>query len=315
MALPHVPDLDSLELLLQVAATGSLGRAALAHGLSQPAVTARVRGIERLVGVTLVQRSARGSTLTPAGALVADWARELLASAATLEAGILALRGEAQGRLRVAASLTVAEHLLPRWLVRLAAERPETAVRLDAVNSTEVGARVLDGRAELGFTEGPSVGQGLTSQVVGHDRLVLVVPPGHPWSRRRRPVVAAELAGTRLVQREPTSGARGALETALAGQGPLARPLLELSTATAVRAAVVAGAGPGVLSELAVAADLADGVLVEVPVAGVDLRRALRAVWPRGARPTGPARDLLAIARQRPAGSAAAPRPGGRLAG
>ena len=300
MALPRVPDLDSLALLLEVAATGSLGRAAVAHGLSQPAVSARIKGMEALVGFALVERSARGSSLTPAGALVADWARDVLAAATVLDTGITSLRADRDGRLRVAASLTVAEHLLPGWLVRLAAQRPDTAVSLAAMNSVEVGRAVLEGRADLGFVEGPQVPAGLDARVVGRDRLVLVVPPGHPWARRRTPVPADELAGTRLVQREPTSGTRTALEAALSRWAPLAAPLLELSTTAAVRAAVAAGAGPAVLSDLGVGDDVAAGRLVLVAVRGADLTRQLRAVWPAGQRPTGPARDLLAIAQLRP---------------
>lgn len=300
MPYAHVPDVDSLELLLTVASAGSLGRAAVVHGISQPAVTARIRGMERLVGVPLVQRSARGSTLTPAGALVADWAREVLSAAERLEAGIASLRSDRDGRLRVAASLTVAEHLLPRWLVQLAAQRADVAVSLNAMNSLEVARAVLDGRAELGFIEGPHLPAGLDAQVVARDRLVLVAPPAHAWAHRRRPVDAAELARTRLVHREPTSGTRAALEAALAeataGADELAAPLLELSTASAVRSAVAEGAGPAVLSDLAVTSDVAAGRLVEVTVRGVDLRRDLRAVWPVGQRPAGPARDLLAIA-------------------
>jgi molybdate transport repressor ModE-like protein len=298
MGLERVPDLDSLELLLQVASTGSLGQAAAAHGLSQPAVSARVQGMERLVGFPLLERSARGSSLTPAGALVADWARDVLHAASVLEAGIGSLRADRDGRLRVAASLTVAEHLLPRWLVRLAADRPETAVSLDAMNSAEVARAVLAGHAELGFVEGPQVPSGLDAQVVARDRLVVVVPPGHPWGRRRRPLDAAELAATRLVQREPTSGTRTALEAALTPFGPMAAPLLELSTTSAVRSAAAAGAGPAVLSDLAVGDDVAAGRLVQVAVRGADLTRLLRAVWPDGQRPAGPARDLLHIAAQ-----------------
>ncbi len=296
MNLTRVPDLDSLELLLQVAATGSLGRAGVAHGISQPAVTARIRGMERLVGLPLVQRSARGSTLTADGALLADWARDVLHAAAILNAGLAALRAGSDSRLHVAASLTVAEHLLPRWLVRLAADRPDTAVSLTAMNSTDVERAVLDGSAELGFTEGPHLTDGLDALVVARDRLVVVVHPGHPWARRRRPLAAADLAGTRLVHREPTSGTRSALQTALATHGPLATPLLELSTATAVRSATAAGAGPAVLSNLAVDEDTAAGRLVQIPVTGVNLTRQLRAVWPQGRRPSGPARDLLHIA-------------------
>lgn len=296
MGLTRVPDLDSLELLLQIASTGSLGRAGAAHGISQPAVTARVRSVERLVGFPLVERSARGSALTPAGALLADWARDVLSAASAMEAGIASLRRETEARLHVAASLTVAEHLLPRWLVRLAADRPETLVSLSAMNSSAVEQAVLGDAAGLGFVEGPSVGGGLEASVVARDRLVVVVHPDHPWARRRRPVPAAELAATRLVSREPGSGTRVALESALSDHAPLAVPLLELSTNSAVRSAAAAGAGPAVLSRLALGDDPSALRLTAVTVTGVDLTRELRAVWPTGQRPSGPARDLLRIA-------------------
>lgn len=291
-----MPDLDSLTLLLEVSECGSLGRAGVAHGISQPAVSARVRSMERLVGVALVERTARGSTLTPNGVLVAGWARAVLDAAEVLDAGIASLRSTSEHQLRVAASMTVAEYLLPRWLVRLAAERPETAVSLDAMNSTRVETVVLADRADLGFVEGPDLTAALDSLVVARDRLVVVVAPTHPWARRRRRVDAAELAGTRLVHREPTSGTRTALEAALSSQQPMAMPLLELSTASAVRSAVAAGAGPAALSRLAVGDDIDRGRLVEVRTQGVDLTRLLRAVWPAGRRLSAPARDLLQIA-------------------
>ena len=192
----------------------------------------------------------------------------------------------------------MAEHLLPRWLVRLAAEHPQTTVSLDAVNTAEVVRQVLAGDVQLGFVEGPGLPEGLDGQVVGRDELLLVVPVGHPWTRRSRRVTASELAATRLVQREPTSGTRTALESALGDHAPLAPPLLELSSTSAVRSAVLAGAGPAVLSSLAVSEDLSARRLVRVGVSGVDLSRSLRAVWPVGQRLSGPARDLLAIAQR-----------------
>lgn len=296
MVLRHVPELDSLALLLQVAVSGSLGRAGTAHGISQPAVSARIQTMERLVGVPLIERTARGSCLNPHGVLVAGWARTVLDAAEVLDAGIASLRATSEQQLRVAASMTVAEHLLPRWLVRLTTERPETAVSLNAMNSAQVEHVMLAHQADLGFVEGPQVGQGLDSQVVATDRLCVVVAPTHPWQRRRGGIDAQELAGTRLVQREPTSGTRTALEAALSAYPSMAVPLLELSTTSAVRSAVAAGAGPAVLSRLAVGDDLNRGALVQVTVRGADLTRLLHAVWPTGQRPSGPARDLLHIA-------------------
>ncbi|MFC8710806.1 MULTISPECIES: LysR family transcriptional regulator [unclassified Streptomyces] len=290
----RVPDLGALELLLAVARLGSLGAAARELGITQPAASSRIRSMERQLGLALVDRSPRGSRLTDAGALVTDWARRVVEAAEAFDVGAQALRDRRDSRLRVAASMTIAEYLLPGWLIALRARRPDTAVSLLAGNSAVVAERLLAGEADLGFVEGVSVPPGLDSVVIAHDRLTVVTAPGHPWARRRRPLEAAELAATPLILRETGSGTRQVLDAALGG---LARPLIELSSTTAVKAAAVSGAGPAVLSELAVGDELTLRRLVTVPVRDVALRRDLRAVWPTGHRPTGPARDLLSLTR------------------
>ncbi|WP_328556532.1 MULTISPECIES: LysR family transcriptional regulator [unclassified Streptomyces] len=290
----RVPDLGALELLLAVARLGSLGRAARELGITQPAASSRIRSMERLLGVALVDRSPRGSRLTREGALVTDWARRVVDAAEAFDAGAQALRDRRDSRLRVAASMTIAEYLLPGWLIALRAQRPDTAVSLLAGNSATVAERLLSGEADLGFVEGLSVPSGLDATVIAHDRLIVVTAPGHPWARRRAPLAAEELAATPLILREEGSGTRQVLDSALGG---LARPLIELSSTTAVKASAVSGAGPAVLSELALGEELSAHRLVSIPLAGVRLARALRAVWPTGHRPTGPARDLLSLTR------------------
>ncbi|MHA7958069.1 LysR family transcriptional regulator [Streptomyces sp. L500] len=293
----RVPDLGALELLLAVARLGSLGRAARELGITQPAASGRVRAMERLLGVALVERSPRGSRLTDAGVLVTDWARKVVEAAEALDAGAQALRGRRDSRLRVAASMTIAEYLLPGWLIALRTERPGTAVSLSTGNSAAVAERLFAGQADLGFVEGLDVPAGLDGAVVGRDRLVVVTAPGHPWARRRAPLDPAELAATPLILRERGSGTRQVLDAALATHGGLAEPLLELASTTAAKAAAVSGAGPSVLSELAIGEELAARRLVEIPVRDLSLSRALRAVWPTGHRPTGPARELLGLTR------------------
>lgn len=124
-----------------------------------------------------------------------------------------------------------------------------------------------------------------------------MVGPRHPWARRRSGVPAAELARTPLVLREEGSGTREVLDRALAAHGGTAPPMLQLASTTALKAAAVSGAGPVVVSDLAVADEVAAGRLVCVPVPELDLSRPLRAVWPAGRRPAGPARDLLGLTR------------------
>jgi len=302
MPLPsRVSDLTGFDLLLSVTRTGSIGRAAAEHGISQPAASARMRLLEAQLGLALIERSPRGSRLTPAGALVAGWAQAAVDAAAALDSGLVALRQERDSRLRIAASMTVAEYLLPVWLTALRATDPGAVVALSAVNSAEVAQAVLADAVDIGFIEGPEIPDGLHAEPVGRDTLTLVIAPAHPWARRRSGVPAAELARTPLVSREAASGTRRFLEEALRAQAGLERvpPAAELSSTTAIKAAVAAGgagSGPAVLSSLAVAAELSAGTLRAVPVIGLDLTRTLRAVWTAGRRLTGPARDLYAIA-------------------
>jgi DNA-binding transcriptional LysR family regulator len=299
----RMPGLTEFEVLMAVAETGSLGAAARKIGLTQQAVSARLASMEAQTGVKLAVRTPRGSQLTPAGVVVAEWAHQLLDVAAHVDAGLASLRAETRSRIRISASQTIAEQLLPRWLVSLRAAAiqngaPAPEVTLTATNSDHAIGDVTGGAADVGFVESPTVPSGVRTRVVAHDELVVVVAPSHKWAKRSRPVSAAELAQTPLICRETGSGTRDSLIAALrrAGYEPAeqASPLLELSSAAAVRAAVLASQAPAVMSRLAVADDLAFGRLREVPTPELDLHRELRAIWIGGRTPpAGAVRDLL----------------------
>lgn len=290
------PDLSALELLVAVADHGSLSAGARAVGAAQPNASRSLARLERRVGLSLLQRSTRGSTLTPAGLLVVEWARQVLAAATALSEGAASLRGEGATRLTVAASQTIAEHLLPGWLSQLRESEPAVSVVVHVDNTQTVIDEVRRARADVGFVEGPQAPPGLHHATVATDELVLVVAPDHPWARRRRPVGADELAATPLVSREAGSGTRIALAQALAPR-EVAPPGLEFASNAAVRVSCAGGYAPAVLSRLAVADALASGALREVPLAGVTLTRRLRAVWGGPRRLQGPAASLVAIAR------------------
>ena len=299
----RMPELASFEIVLAIAETGSLGGAARELGLTQQAVSRRLASMEAQAGVTLAVRTTRGSQLTPAGVVVAEWAARLLEVAHDIDADLGSLRKEGRQRIKVVASQTIAEQLMPHWLLSLQAadtRRGSTApqVVLTATNSEHAIASVRDGTADLGFVENPGPPKGLGSCVIGHDELVVVVPPGHKWARRSRVVSARELAQTPLVTREPRSGIRDSLTAALrqvlGDDMQQAPPVLELSSAAAMRAAVLAGAGPAAMSKLAVSDDLAVARLRAITILELDLRRQLRAIWVGGRTPpAGAIRDLL----------------------
>ena len=284
---------------MRVAETGSLGAAARAVGMAQPNASRSLARLERQLGLTLLVRTTGGSRPTTEGEVVVAWAREAVAALDRVVLGARSLAAVRAAHLTVASSLTIAEHLAPRWLARFRRTHPDLHVSLDVGNSGEVLDLVATGTVPLGFVESPTVPRTVASTTVARDSLVVVVGPEHPWARRRAPVRAADLATCGLALREPGSGTRETLERALSRAGhELDDTRLELASTAALKAAAAEGEAPAVLSELAVAGELATGVLVRVPVEGLDLGRALRAVWLPERRPAGAAADLLRVARE-----------------
>lgn len=287
------PDLSALELLIAVADHGSLSAGARAAGVAQPNASRSIARLERHLGVTLLHRSTHGSTLTDPGLLVVEWSRKVIQAARELSAGATSLAADSTDSIVVAASQTVAEHLLPSWLAALRETHPQIRIEVHVHNTHDVLDDLHEARCDLGFIEGPRPPRGVNHLVVAHDELVLVVPPKHPWARRRTPVTEAELRATPLVMREAGSGTRVALEDAL---GVPATPMLELASNAAVRVSVQSGTAPAVLSRLTVSDALATGSLCEVPTT-LDMRRQLRAVWTGPRRLGGVAAELVSIAR------------------
>ena len=298
-----VPDIRSLDLLRSVAELGSIRQAAGAHHISQPAASMRLRSLERTLDLNLLDRSTGRARPTATGLAVVQWSEAVLEAMRDLLLGTAAVRSEGRDTLRIAASMTVAEYLVPGWLNRLRGSDPDIAVSLVMGNSGHVAAIMLRGGADIGFVEGPEVPPDLRSRVVSGDDLVVVVAPSHPWARRRRPLSPTELARTPLVLREAGSGTREVFERALTSNGLECTALVELASTTAIKASVAAGTGPGVLSRLAVGAEVTDGRLVVVATSDMPLERRIRAVWPNE-RPLVPAvTRLLRQVSEGPAGS------------
>lgn len=285
-------DVDSLRLLIGVDELGSLGAAARELGVSQPAASARLRSLEGRYGLNLVMRSARGSALTEDGKVVCGWARGVMDQVDVLESGIAALSLQRSANLSIAASLTIAEYLLPRWIGELQRARPGATAGLVVANSEEVVAMVRKGRVRLGFIEGPVSATDLTATTVGHDRIAVVVAPTHPWARRTDPVGREELAAAPLVLRELGSGTRATFDLAL-GVAPVVA--MEAGSTNAVLGSAINGVGPGVVSEIATRAAIAAGTLVEVATE-LDTTRPLRAIWLTRERLRSPVSDLIEIA-------------------
>jgi molybdate transport repressor ModE-like protein len=284
-------DVETLRLLVALERCGSIGAAARYVGVSQPAASARLREFEARWRLGVVERSARGSSLTEEGRAVVSWARRVLDEIDVMRASMIALASQTD-ELKIAASLTIAEFLLPRWIGELRAIGFDVHPQLRVVNSVTVADLVRAREVDLGFIESTDTPGDLATQVVGRDRVTLVVPPQHPWAQRGEPLDRRELSGADYVLRERGSGTRRTFEASMPGDLGVS---MEATSTTALVGGVHAGLGIGVVSRTAVAYDLELGRLVEVPH-GLDLRRPLTAVWHPQRRLSASATELVAVA-------------------
>ncbi|MEV8516006.1 LysR substrate-binding domain-containing protein [Dactylosporangium sp. NPDC051484] len=293
------PDLPALDLLISIAELGSIGRAAAAHNISQPSASNRLARLERQVGAALIARGARGSELTFTGEAVLAWARPVVESARQLADGIAALRADRSARLRIAASLTVAEYLVPRWLLLLRRSHADLVTSVEVINSHGVVAQVRLGAVDVGFVETPEPPNGVHSINVGRDRVTLVVAAEYPLANKAaRRLPPRDVLDHPLLLRESGSGTRDTFLSALSAvRQPAPTHTVELGSTATIIATVLEGGGVGVVSARAVTRELAAGSLVELHLDGVDLHRPLHAIW-TNRRPAPLAAELIDIARQ-----------------
>ena len=208
---PRAPDIAELRAFCLAVGLGSIGRAAIALRVSQPALSKRLRALEAMVGTPLLERSATGVTPTAAGRRLYPEARRLLDQADALSDLIGGLGGNEEP-LRIAVSHTVAEFHLPPELVayQTGENRQQRALELTVCNSREVRRLVGEGRAELvivGNRLPDDPEDGLEELDVIDDEVVLAVPESHPWQRRRT-IPRAEFLRTPLIVRDPGAHSR-----------------------------------------------------------------------------------------------------------
>lgn len=236
-------NLTLLRAFHQVAQAGSFTGAARAGAASQPTLSSQVRALEAGSGAALFNRSGHTISLTPLGHSLLALTTRLFAAeeeAQALLAGTLTLT---RGQLRIAADSPT--HVMPP-LSELKRWYEGVTFTLRIGNSAEVIHRVLDFEADVGVTAKQTSDPRLYCRKLRSDRLVLFVPVHHPWARRRS-VAIAEVANRDLVIRERGSITREVFEDRLAEHGVRPRHLVEVQTREAVREAVIAGFGIGIV--------------------------------------------------------------------
>ncbi len=286
-------------------------RAAESLRISQPAVTQAVRALEDELGVRLFDRSRGRVHLTEGGTALLGFAEQQRAAAEEMVAELQEIAGGRPGDLRVGASQTIGQYLLPELLARFLLQHPEMRTAAMSGNTDEVLEALVASRIDLALVEGPGLRPELHLQPFMEDHMVLVVPPGHRWAGRQ--VEPAELSGEDFVSRELGSGSRRVIEAALEAAGVRTRDLpvrMTLDSTEGLLSAVEAGLGVAFVSRWAVRNQLTLGTLKLARVRGLRIARMFSLVYRSGPEPGGSAGAFRRFLLQE--ASEMGPRPTGR---
>ena len=248
-------DLVSLSLFTLVVRTGSISQGAgLAH-LAIGAASKRISDLEAAVGVALLERHSRGVRTTAAGQVLFERARSVLKEVEHLSADLSDYASGVVGTIRLWANTSAITQFLPRELSAFQAANPGIRIELEEQNSADIVHAVLDGRADLGIFADRTSAHGLQLLDYRRDRLVLVVPHGHPLQRRKA-VPFAQVVDDDFVCLASTTSLSRRLHEETELLGRRLRVRIQVRSFDAMCLMVANGMGVAVLPEAAIAPHL-----------------------------------------------------------
>jgi DNA-binding transcriptional LysR family regulator len=246
--------------------------AAEAESISQPGISAHVKALEAYFGTPLLERVGRRVRPTAAGELVAAATRRVANTVDELDHALADLAGLRSGRLVIGASSTVGETWLPEILGRFRRAHPAVYLEVRLGNSETMLRAVREYTLAFAIVGRVEAELGLVARPVIDDHLELFVATASPWLERA-PVRLADLAGETFVVREPGSATREVALRGLAAQHVSPTRTLALSSNEAVKRAVAAGLGVGILSAQTLVVDRRAGVIAILPCTDWSCRR------------------------------------------
>jgi DNA-binding transcriptional LysR family regulator len=257
-------------------------RAADEMYLSQPAVSMQIRQLEDAVGLPLFERLGRKIHLTEAGRELYYYAQAIDRQLKEAEEVLAALKGLNKGRLAVSVAST-ANYFATRLLAAFKREFEGVAVSLDVTNRRTLLRQLEHNEVDLVIMGRPPEDADLVAEPFMDNPLVVIAPAGHPLAGQRV-IPMARLADEPFVVRERGSGTRIAMEKSFAEQGRSLKTGMEMTSNEAIKQAVEAGLGLGIVSLHTLELELATGRLAVLDVEGFPIMRQWHVVHRREKR-------------------------------
>lgn len=261
-------NLKQLKAFYFVAKHLSFTKAANDLFITQPAVTMQIDNLEQHCETRLFTREKNKLTLTEAGAILYSYAEQIMRLAFEAEQAIKNLKVNPEGVLRIGTTKTFARYLMPPHILKFHEAFPKIRIQLDEGSSQEMATSLLYGRNDLAVVGRIPYDPGLESipfPSYESDELVVVLPPGHPLTRRSG-LTLGDIRREPLLLRERGSGTRHVILQRFEDQGIAPNILLEAGNVDFIKDLVQRGAGIGILGRMSIEEEVRRGSLTAVPL-------------------------------------------------
>lgn len=269
-------NIETLKLFCLVVDVGSISQAAKLSYVSQPAVTKQIRQLEEIYGATLFNRKEGRLSLNKNGKVLYPIAKSIVSDFEYSKASISDNIRSSDLQLKVGASFTIGEYLLPKLLGKFKKLYTKTNITLVVKNTPDILEALSNDVIDLALVEGLVTNNNFIVDPIEEDQLVLIHPLDHKWTNRTE-IDIKELSQEKMIWREPTSGTRLIIESLLKEKGVLDKieSYMEIGSTQAIKSAVEAGLGISIVSRLTVERDLEQNIFREIKIKDTHFTRNL----------------------------------------
>ncbi|MGP4062645.1 LysR substrate-binding domain-containing protein [Halobacillus sp. H74] len=257
-------DLEALKTFVTAIDQKSFTRASEILNLSQPTVSSHIKNLEHFFGTTLIDRSPKRFIVTQTGDIVYQRARQVLGIMEKAKSEVLEFHQQLRGSIRIGASYTVGEYIIPTILKSFDQNYPAIEVGVTIANSQRINREVQLHQLDIGLVEGKVDDQGLASFPFMEDEMVVVVPEDHPI-RRKSSITFEDLQDQTWISREKGSGTRAMMDSMLESFNIRPKKMITIGSNHGVIQGVKAGIGLSFISETVVKHTGAMNLIMRLP--------------------------------------------------
>jgi len=290
---------NNSQLFRDIAQARSVSRGASQNGISQSAASQHLQELEKRLGISLLDRTTRPLTLTPAGKLYFDLCRDVLRREEEFEAALDELKARVEGEVRVASIYSISLSEMSRLQEEFAQRCPSAQLHVDYLRPQKIYEALLADQADLGLVSYPEATKELAVIPWREEEMVVATPVSHPLARKAV-LLPADLEGQDFIGFDEDLSIRRELDRFFREQGIEIHLAMQFDNIQMIKEAVALGSGISILPARTMLAEVEQGRLVAVPLHAPDLVRPLGIVHRKRKKFNRAAQSFLELLQEAP---------------